>query len=393
MLNQQFYMAELIARHLTETLNDEEQRILEEWVNESSENQALFRRLCHGEEQKLHAQKSKQYSNRQGCKELSRKIQHTKRKHYLLQITRYAALIAVPLIVAFLFIQWPSKPESHVVSETLSPIIPGEKRAVLTLADGSVIDLKSSEETWIEEKDGTAIRIDSTSLTYKAKSQTATVHQTAFNKIETPRGGEYALTLSDGTKVYLNSMSTLRFPVQFSDEKREVELLGEALFDVKKGTIPFIVKTNGTLIEVLGTTFNVSSYEGEEYQATLVKGAVKIHTAQGESQLLKPSQQACIGTANQKIEVRQVDTSMYTSWVNGKIHFKDQSLEQIMKQLSRWYDMKVIYKDESLKQLRFGCNINRYKEIAPFLELLEQTGNVKISINEKTIIFDHSYSL
>lgn len=391
MLKQQFHIAELIAQYLTETLTEQEKCKLEEWINESSENKALFHKLCNSEQQRLHSQKSKQYSNRQGWEELNRSIQRSKRKHYLLQVSRYAALIILPLMVALLIIEWPSESINHLTVESHSTITPGEKRARLTLDDGAVIDLKSSEKTLVEEKDGTAIRIDSTSLNYETKTRRTPVDKIAYNKIEIPRGGEYSLMLSDGTKVYLNSMSTLRFPVHFSDNKREVELVGEALFEVKKASTPFIVKTNGTLVEVLGTTFNVSSYEGEEYRTTLVKGSVKIHTARGESQLLKPSQQAYIGTGNRKIEVRHVDTSLYTSWINGKIHFKDQSLEQIMKSLSRWYDMEVIYKDERLKQLRFGCNINRYKEIIPFLELLERTGSVKITINEKTIIFDHSY--
>ncbi len=391
MLKQPFHIAELIARYLTETLTEQEKCKLEEWINESPENKALFYNLCDSEQQRLHNQKSSQYSNRQGWEEVNRKIQRSKRKHYLLQVSRYAALIVLPLMVALLVIKWPSESIDHVVVEARSTIVPGEKRAKLTLDDGAVIDLKSVEETLVKEKDGTAIRIDSTSLSYEAKGRKVPADKISYNKIEIPRGGEYSLVLSDGTKVYLNAMSTLRFPVQFSGNKREVELMGEALFEVKKGSTPFIVKTNGTLVEVLGTTFNISSYEGEEYKATLVKGSVKIHTAQGESQLLEPSQQACIETGNRKIKVRHVDTSLYTSWVDGKIHFKDQSLEQIMKGLSRWYDMKIVYKDERLKQLRFGCNINRYKEITPFLELLERTGNVKITINEKTIIFDHSY--
>lgn len=374
MLSQQFHIAELIARCLAKTLSEKEKSELEAWVNDSSENRALFRRLCDSEQQKFHGKKNKQYSNHQGWVEVSRRIQQTKRKQYLLLVARYAALIILPLMATFLLVKRPSKPPLQMVVEAQSTIVPGEKKAILTLDDGAVIDL----------------RMDSTSLNYEVKAQKEATPQIAYNTIEIPRGGEYSLVLSDGSKVYMNSMSSLRFPVQFSDDLREVELQGEALFDVKEGTAPFIVKTSGTRVEVLGTIFNVSSYEGEEYQATLAKGAIKIHTAQGESQLLKPLQQAYIGTESNQIEVRHVDTSLYTSWVNGKIYFKDQSLEQIMKSLSRWYDMKVEYNDERVKHLRFGCNINRYKEITPFLELLERTGRVQITVNEKIITFDHS---
>lgn len=140
-------------------------------------------------------------------------------------------------------------------------------------------------------------------------------------------------------------------------------------------------------VEVLGTTFNISAYPHEEYQTTLVNGSVKINTESGESRILKPSQQASFTPGNNSIQVRTVDTEFYTSWVKGKIHFKDQRLEDIMKTLSRWYDMKVIYADEKTKNIRFGCNVNRYAEITPFVQLLEQTEKVHVKIKDNTITF------
>ena len=208
-----------------------------------------------------------------------------------------------------------------------------------------------------------------------------------YNKVETPHGGEYALLLSDGTKVHLNAMSSLRFPVTFDKGVREVKLQGEAFFEVSKTGQPFIVNINGMQVEVLGTTFNISAYPHEEYQTTLVNGSVKINTESGESRILKPSQQASFTPGNNSIQVRTVDTEFYTSWVKGKIHFKDQRLEDIMKTLSRWYDMKVIYADEKTKNIRFGCNVNRYAEITPFVQLLEQTEKVHVKIKDNTITF------
>ena len=182
-------------------------------------------------------------------------------------------------------------------------------------------------------------------------------------------------------------MSSLRFPVTFANEKREVELEGEAYFEVSKNGLPFIVSTHGMQIEVLGTTFNVSAYPNEECQTTLVNGSVKINAGQGESLILKPSQQASIAPGSNDIQVKTVDTSFYTSWIKGKINFKDQRLEDIMKILSRWYDMKVVYANADIKNIRFGCNIDRYEDIAPFVNLLEKTEKVHVKIKDKTITF------
>ena len=162
---------------------------------------------------------------------------------------------------------------------------------------------------------------------------------------------------------------------------------GEAYFEVSKTGQPFIVNVNGMQVEVLGTTFNISAYPNEEYQTTLVNGSVRVSAEKGESLILKPSQQATIVSGGNSIQVRTVDTSFYTSWVKGKINFKDQRLEDIMKILSRWYDMNVVYENEKLKNIRFGCNLNRYEEITPFVKLLEKTEEVHVKIEGNTITF------
>ena len=206
-------------------------------------------------------------------------------------------------------------------------------------------------------------------------------------EVKTNPGMMISLTLPDGTLVYLNSESTLSYPSRFDNDTRNVTLQGEAYFEVNKTGHPFTVSTQGMQIEVLGTTFNISAYPGEEYQATLVSGSVKVDTGEGQSLVLKPSQQASLIPGSGNIQVRTVDTAFYTSWVKGKINFKDQRLEDIMRILSRWYNIEVDYSDEALKNLRFGCYVNRYEEIAPFLELLEATENIHVKINGKTIIF------
>ena len=180
-------------------------------------------------------------------------------------------------------------------------------------------------------------------------------------------------------------MSSVRFPARFAKDVRMVELEGEAYFEVSRTGQPFMVKTKGMTVEVLGTSFNISAYEDEDCRTTLVSGSVRVRTEKGEAIVLKPSEQATVTRHGDGIEVRNVDTSFYTSWINGKINFRDQRLEDIMKTLGRWYDMDVIYTDKAAKDMRFGCYVNRYDNITPLVELLEQTGRVSVDVKGKTV--------
>ena len=220
-------------------------------------------------------------------------------------------------------------------------------------------------------------------LAHSSSAKSAT-DQVQMNSIETPRGGEYALTLSDGTKVFLNSMSTLVFPSEFSGEERRVELYGEAYFEVSKSSAPFIVTTSRADIQVLGTSFNVYNYEGEAYEAALVSGSIAISTSQ-EKMILNPSQRATIHKADAPMVIDEIDALSISEWHKGKIVFKDQSLEYMMNRLARWYDFSVEYKSSALKNLRFSCSVDKYEDIAQFLQVLESTDKLKAEINGKTI--------
>lgn len=389
MLEQYFYIAELIARKLSGTLQPEEERKLENWRHDSAENEALYQKICDKEHIAQHCIRRQAFDKQKGWQDLERKNKRLRHKRYFLNICKYAALLAIPVIICVMVVNQPQESATvTAVAKKADVIVPGEKKAILTLDNGKEIDLLATGTTKIEEKDGTAINIDSTTLNYRTANKNLTAVNQVYNKVEIPRGGEYSLVLSDGTKVYLNAMSSLRFPVQFTGAEREVELRGEAYFEVSKSEKPFIVKTRTAQVEVLGTKFNVSAYEDEAYEATLLTGSVKVYS-RGASRLLKPSEQVRIHPQGGAITVRSVDPFFYTSWIQGKINFKDQRLEEILRTLSRWYDMNVVYKNEQVKNLRFGCSVNRYKEITPFLELLESTGKVTIKTQGKNIIINN----
>ena len=383
MINQHFYIARLIARYLSDEIGEEEQAELTRWRDESPENERLFQEICKEENIKQNMQKRQTFHAEDGWEGVQRKIQRHRFRHRILNICKYAAIFIFPVAIATVAI-YKSSNEPQPLSQVEEQIVPGGKKAVLILDNGEAIDLKSTSGVELKEKDGTVIQVDSTVLNYQ-QAPARTSEKLAYNKVNVPRGGEYQLTLSDGSKVQLNSMSSIRFPVQFAQDCRLVELEGEAYFEVSKTGQPFIVQTKGMKIEVLGTTFNISAYANEEYQTTLVSGSVKVQTENGSNRILKPSEQACITPGSNQINVRNVDTAFYTSWIHGKINFKDQRLDDIMKTLARWYDMDVVYENEATKELRFGCYVNRYNEITPLVKLLEQTGRVTVTVEGKTI--------
>lgn len=383
MINQYFYIARLIAKYLSEEISEEEQVELTRWRNESAGNERLFQEICREENIKRNMQKRQAFSTEAGWVGVQKKIQHHRFRYRLLNVCKYAAIFILPLAIVTAIL-YKSGNQHDAISHVTEQILPGSKKAVLILDNGETIDLKSTSGVELKEKDGTIIQVDSTTLNYQQTPDRKS-DKLAYNKVNVPRGGEYQLTLSDGSKVQLNSMSSIRFPVQFAKDCRLVELEGEAYFEVSKTGQPFIVKTKGMNIEVLGTTFNISAYANEEYQTTLVNGSVRVQTEDGSNRILKPSEQACVTPGSNQINVRNVDTAFYTSWIHGKINFKDQRLEDIMKTLARWYDMEVIYENEATKDLRFGCYINRYNEITPLVNLLEQTGRVTITVEGKTI--------
>jgi ferric-dicitrate binding protein FerR (iron transport regulator) len=183
-------------------------------------------------------------------------------------------------------------------------------------------------------------------------------------------------------------MSSLRYPVNFLTDLRTVELTGEAYFEVKKSDKAFIVMTQDTRVEVLGTSFNVSSYADDNIvRTTLVEGLVKIDlTNQDEEIILTPSQQISFNRNKKEVKVSMVDVNSYIAWKNGIFYFKDWKLCEILRYMSRWYDFDVVYENEKIGNYRFGGKFNRYEEIKPVLNLLEETGKITVEIDNHTII-------
>lgn len=274
-----------------------------------------------------------------------------------------------------------------VLEQTI--IAPGGDKAVLTLSDGSKIILQDAKTGVLANQAGVSVqKTSSGELLYSfAKINTPDVEKLSqkiiYNKIETPKGGKYQINLPDGSKVWLNSSSTLRYPALFSGNTREVELNGEAFFDVAKDkNKPFRVITKEQIVEVLGTQFNINSYSDEENsKTTLIEGSVKI-IYKDEVVLLSPGQQFQPNTRSAKVQ--EADTEEVIAWKNGYFLFKNEDIQSIMRKLSRWYNVEVSYSGE-IPSVGFGGNISRSKDISEVLNVLQLTNAVHFKVEERRI--------
>ncbi|MDN5285850.1 MAG: hypothetical protein JWR38_2124 [Mucilaginibacter sp.] len=273
-------------------------------------------------------------------------------------------------------------------TQPLHDILPGGNKALLTLANGKTIYLDSAQNG-VLAKEGSA-QINKTrdgQLVYKGGQNKAGNQIVANNTITTPRGGQYQLVLNDGSKVWLNSASSLSFPAVFTGKTRDVEITGEAYFEVaKNAAMPFRVKTNHVVVEVLGTHFNMMAYNDEAaMKTTLLEGAVKISNMQNTS-FLKPGQRASLNQNGQISVVDDPDAEDSIAWKNGLFQFRDADIEAIMRQVARWYDVEVSY-EGNIPEREFTGEISRNVKASELLGMLKYTGvNYKIENKHITIM-------
>lgn len=296
----------------------------------------------------------------------------------------WAAVLALPLCLGlWLLLQAMPGEENRLFSEVARP---GKEKAILKIAAQRPIRLDGEIDTLIITENGTKIKTDAGNmLSYLIDSAGYKTAQEE-NQLIVPRGGEYRITLSDGTRVWLNAASVLTFPPVFAGNERKVRLVGEAFFEVTPDTArPFIVATARMDIKVLGTSFNVSVYEDEEtVHTTLVKGSVEVQPVQQEVIMLKPGEQACL--AGNRMTVKAVNTRQFTSWIDGKFMFCNTALEEISKQISRWYDVDIFFSSEQVKTICFTGAILRFEPLEELIRMIENTSNVRFSVKGKTIV-------
>lgn len=407
----------LIMKYLKGLLMKEERAELEEWLNKSELNQALFDELTDEQRVKLKLQRFQTIKKDDVWDKTIRMINQEEGSRETMAVRRFvpwyrtAAVASVLILISigsYFYLKNNQEEPSHqtVENQIIPDLEPGSDKAFLTLADGTVVSLDSIEGEISLMSGMTVRKTNEGKLVYEIASSTRRSGEgLKYNQVSTPRGGQYQIVLADGTKVWLNSASSLKYPIQFDGTSRIVELTGEAYFEVnaQKGvanqSIPFLVKTSKQTIEVLGTHFNVSSYEDEgSVKTTLLEGKVAVSVnsynledsgfigdrSYNDRIVLKPNEQSIL--SKNSFKVIEVNGDDFVAWKNGYFSFQRADLRSVMHQLSRWYDVDIVYTGEIPKET-FTGKIYRNMSLSKVLEVLAFAGvNFKIEGVDNSIL-------
>ncbi|MCB6972297.1 MULTISPECIES: FecR family protein [Butyricimonas] len=379
-----FVIAQWIAASLTGELSGEEERKLAAWRESSAKHERLYGRLLNEENRRWKKQQFDSFDKESGWKGYKEKGSRERRiSRGWIRFARYVAVLLVPLCVALYL--WKGQTEDKSVLPVMAShtIEPGGAKASLILSTGDVVDLAATSGA-IRVNDGMVIQNCGNMLSYQDTAGKVPTDSLMYNVVTVPKGGEYQLVLSDGTQVYLNSMTRIRYPVRFTGDTRDVELEGEAYFEVARNEgKPFVVRTACYDVTVLGTQFNVAAYRNDNMTSTtLVQGAVEV-SGKGitEARRLRVDERFVLDKVTGKVTVEKVDVSYDTAWKDGKFRFRDVRLEDIMRDVERWYDVTVEYDGDEVKDFRFGFNMSRHETIEPLLRIFELNGKVEIERN------------
>ncbi len=381
MKNNKIYrtIPELLAKAIAGTLNEEESARLQAWRKENEVNERLYEEVASAEYMERKCREATRVNIVEGYMSVLRKRKRHARVQRIRRVSAVAAGILIPLLVVMIWFGQKEEIPSVQVAEVIRH---GEVKAELIFSDGTTKFLEAKVKDSLLLQQGANIVIRNEGLSYVGDTSAAEVQ---YHTLRVPRGGEYSITLSDGSVVYLNSESELRYPVKFAGEDRRVYLSGEAYFDVTADKEhPFVVDLKTSAVKVLGTGFDVRAYKDEnEILTTLVSGSV-VFSAGKESVVLKPGEQAVLDQSGE-LETREVDTYLYTAWKEGVFAFKQQRLEEIMKIVSRWYNVNVFWENASQKEVVFTGKMRRYDDFSKIVEMLEMTGNTEFEIKGNNI--------
>lgn len=369
------YYKRLAQKLLNGTITEEEYRELESWYN-SGQDEPVHIPLSFVSGESEHEQRLlKKIAEKAGLKTRTLTI-----GSYLTRKTWWAAaaVLLIALTSGIYFFNQYNKADSGMLTATdeiQNDILPGGNKAVLTLADGSRILLDSISNGAITTQGNTTVfKLADGELSYSGESGLGEAAVT-YNTISTPRGGQYQLTLQDGTKVWLNAESSLRFPTTFRSNERTVALEGEGYFEVVSNEKqPFFVHVGNMEVKVTGTHFNVKAYTDEpEIQTTLLQGKVAVRNGSSEVMLL-PGQQARLNISDARLTTKnEVDLTRVLAWKNDEFVFDDTEIKEVMRTLSRWYDFDAVY-NESVQQAYLYGSISREKSLSSVLKMMEELG-------------------
>jgi len=385
---------EIFRRYYQQTATPEEKDLLFGWINENKDQEQLLEMI---QEMGFEIQPGEEtiIDSKAATGIMERILNQTSQGAGLFSMKRWmyaaAAVLIALLAGSYWFFQNQNNKETKPLAKTTTApsvrdqIRPGGNRAVLTLASGKQIILDSAANGDLASQANVKIiKLADGQIGYQNQEG---ITQLLYNTVATPIGGQYQLILADGSKVWLNAASSLRFPASFVGDNRTVELQGEAYFEIAHDpSKPFKVLANGTAVEVLGTHFNVNAYTDEpQLKTTLLEGKVKIEN-QGTVRFLTPGQQAAVEGPSKINIINDADLEGAVAWKEGKFVFKYDNIYSVMRQLSRWYDIHVQYGNNLSDDPFIGViRIPRNESISVILNLLQKTKTVGFQLNGRTV--------
>ena len=389
-----YKIADLITKKIKGSITAQELEELEIWLELSRENRATYERALDQKEQLKKLDQYNSFKKEQVWENIEKDLFPAPKVISLWsrKTLKYAAALLIPLMMAsgaayFFFNQ-----NTEVPLATLDENVkPGVQKATLVLSNGAthILDPQNAESI-LTDADA-KISNKNNALSYVAENDAVSGFKPAvYNDLITPKGGGYTLQLADGTMVWLNADSKLSFPVAFTDSTRHIYLEGEAYFEVAHNGSPFIVTSGEMDIRVMGTSFNVSAYANDSNKkTTLVEGKVRVdlHNKNAVTrEFLTPNKQAVVSTGKSQIVIAEVDASQYNSWVDGKLEFNNETLEDVLKKLARWYDFEYEFSNQKAKGLHFSGRLDNQEKISSILHMLEMTTNVKFEVEDDKIV-------
>lgn len=378
---------ELLLAYLRDDISEEEMIRLQGWLDENERHRKLLDELRDKEvlQQEIGAYAS--FDTFRRWIQLKEEMDKTSRKRrLLLRVWKSVAAVFVVAVAGGL-LYWQITDSARPVEEQVlvAQIRPGETQAVLITGKGQQLLLQGLKDTCLDITGNETLKISKDgSLEY---SLSALSRMPEWHTLQVPRGGEYKIVLDDGTEIWLNSASELKYPAHFVGNERRVCLVGEAYFQVARNeAAPFIVETRDMDVKVLGTSFNVSAYEDEENShATLVEGRVEVDDkVNGEKVTLTPGEQALL--QGKEMVVREVNTKLYSMWRLDRFTFASEDMEGVIRKLSRWYNVNFFFSNSSMKQKRFTGSLPKYSDISQVLKMIEMTTDIKFQVKGNTII-------
>lgn len=379
-------ISQLIYRSLLGTITAEESEELQVWMAEHPDNARLAELLANPTVMDRDLGASAGIDCRRPADDMLQRIGNLRRAR---RTRRMAIAATIALVIAsgiyFLTqraVTTVNEPVAYAAADapaTLDDIRPGSARARLSSSAGPVIELSGSQS-------GT----DATALSSGSDKSGSRAAGTVDYCLDVPRGGEFKIVLEDSTEVWLNSQSQLRYPEVFASNERRIQLTGEAYLHVAPDADrPFYVESRGQEVRVYGTTFNIKAYEDEEViYTTLESGSISLRplSGYGGEIVLSPGHQALFDCHNERVDMRVVKPSVITGWRNGRFVFEEQNLESIMRDLSRWYDFDYEFADAEARDIVFLGSIPRYSDFTTAIAILENSGGLKFTLNDKKVV-------